>query len=562
MRQGLVIALLVGVSVTALRGQERDLGVEIRELRVALDRAIRESDRLAAERVGLLERDARAETELETMVASLAAASFRTDVESGADPIRIFGDFRVRFGYTADRDFGNQDNGIALPVQALLGVGGGAEEDDSGTWGSARFLLGFDFQLSRRVMTRLSIQAQGSFNNEDVPAQGRGFVPTGLAGNGAGNGGGATEGVGAFGPGLLLTDIRLYEGFIQFEEIFEIDGLDVRAGRQEIVLGDEFIFGNNEFFGGETFDALRLTLHLGDLTVDGIVAKLDVRESLRPGNHPFPPAGADDGHDDDELYALYLSWRPEGDLEIDLYWVFWNGNGGGSTGTLGNAIPSLSTGDYLEESGFLRGFFHTLGLRVGGLLGALDYEFEFAWQSGDIDDFIGKEVAGIALEIDLGWTFDADSRARLYLRGLFSEGSHGDESGFIPLFPERHSYDDPAKLHSGARYGLMDIIPMDNVFSLQAGFAFDPAADWRVGAAVLWATHDADLRPFAAEEDDIGWEIDLWANYRHSEQTTLGIGLGLFLPDEGAPFVGGSFIGPDGRDEPSFLAYLDLRVLF
>ncbi|MFT7617515.1 MAG: hypothetical protein ACI97A_001154 [Planctomycetota bacterium] len=62
-------------------------------------------------------------------------------------------------------------------------------------------------------------------------------------------------------------------------------------------------------------------------------------------------------------------------------------------------------------------------------------------------------------------------------------------------------------------------------------------------------------------EDSIGWEVDVFADFPLSAETTISLGLGIFLPNKGAPIQGTLPAAPSGNagnneDEAAFLFYL------
>ncbi len=570
-----ILSLAVLVGSTYLHAQEvPSLGQEVKQLRKQLDVVLSESLRLRSERarlqshLGSVGAPGFLETEVNALAEFIEHAPGAT-VKSTATNIDVFGQFRIRWGAIWDRNFGNSDGAVGVPLLDAQAVGGpsATSSGDDGYYLDARFQVGFDFQLSQKVSTHFVITSFGLFDNGG-PAGTTIFGSAASGGGGFGSQEGAAPG-GAGGAGnssnfQILNDIRLYEGWIRIDQVFGVDGLSLTNGRQEIVLGNEFQFGNNEFFSGQTFDAARLTLERDTYTLDFIWAKMAGTESLNPGNNPYPIAGANGGFDDDELFAVYFTYTGMSDHAVDLYWIYINGDNAGSAGTLGNSLGSSSFGDTLNEVGFAQAYFHTFGFRLSGefsLADGLDYNLEVAYQRGSLKDFRKTDVDGLAVEAELGLTFQAESRTRVYLRFLYAEGAHNGDSGYIPLFPERHAYDDGGKGYR-ARYGILNIIPMDNVFILQGGFTLDPAVDWSLGVAVLWATHDADLSPIGFGDDDIGLELDFFVEYRHSAEYTLGLGFGILFPEEGAPLNGGSFINDGGRDDPAYLIYLDARVKF
>lgn len=274
-----------------------------------------------------------------------------------------------------------------------------------------------------------------------------------------------------------------------------------------------------------------------------------------PANHPYV---AGNGFDDDEAYALYFTLKSIKNHELDLYYFFWNGHNGAAQGTFGHTL-----GVGVEM------YAHVFGARLGGkfpdVAAGLDYNVEVAYETGDLDG-LAVDVDGLTAEGTLGITFDAESKFRLYFMALYAEGFDGNQSGYVPLFPERHAQtnwaDHTARM---ARWGIMDIMPMANVIAFQLGATFRPDPDWILGLTAIYGWHDEDVTTIDATTDDgIGFEIDLFAEHRVSDTTTLGFGLGIFVPDEGAPLgngtIGTNFVGND--DSIAVLLYMQARVAF
>lgn len=539
-----IVAALMVSAVVAPSGLAQNEGIaeELRTMRRRLAAVEARQGALLEENAAMRrELDVVATQDVDTAINALSASldEAYTVVESEANPIHVFGDFRVRYGFSSQRDFGTRVFVGAGPVPQPGAGGGGAGgvvdelSDDTGTFAQARFLVGFDFHFDRNIWTRFSVHAFGLFDNGQTPA-----------------------------PANGLTDIQLYEAFIQMDKILGFDEFYSRSGRQEVVFGNEFQFGNNNYFAGETFDGELLVWEDHDFTVSFFNGTLSITDSFNTRDHPYPTIGSGDGFDADLVTALYGELHAWREFNVDLYWIYVDASLGNAVGTLGNSLGSTSLGDALKQGGLGAEYdYHTLGLRLHGVLDVLDgldYNFEFAYQTGDTD-VAGVDVKGIALEAELGLVVSEADRLRIFTRFLFAEGANGGDTGYIPLFPERHAFADPTDLTAyRARYGLMNIIPLDNVLTAQLGLTFDPFHDITVGATVLWARHDEEVAP--GLDENIGWEIDLFAEYRHGESTLIGFSFGVFLPDEGAPLKGGGFAADN--DDVSFLFMVDTRVSF
>ena len=522
-----VVLLLVAAFVAAPAVQAQsddDLRKEVNQLKADLQKVISNNAAIADENARLRTKVDSIDTEgndLESRINALSESlsyAPSTTVNSVANPITFTGQFRSRGGWTFDRDFGADTGGSA------------GDSDDDGSFVDARFLVGINYELDRNVVAHFSMQSTGLYDNGSTTA-----------------------------PGNGLGEVDLYEGWVHVNNLFGRKEFSVRTGRQEVVLGNEFQFGNNDFFAGQTFDGTNWMWQSENFNLNFLWMKLqNDTNNFSAINHPYASGG--DGYDDDELYSLYLTIKSLKDMEIDLYWIYLNGNddGGGSTGTLGNGLSGGGTG----------AFFHTIGARIGGtfaVASGLDYNLEFAYQFGDLEGAgaggSDLDVENFAVEAEIGITFNANNNFRVFVRFLFAEGGDNDESGYIPLFTERHANAGTGGTQNyRARYGLMDIVPMTNVMTLQGGLHFDPRADWTVGATFIWAQADEDVATANGMKDDIGFEIDLFADYRYSDQTTFGFGLGLFFADDATPLAAGGTAG--SNDDLAVLIYTQVLVVF
>lgn len=487
-------------------------------------------------------------TPLEEQINALIEAPLvGTVVESDANPITISGHFRFRFGFTNNRDFGADFATASM-------------EDDKGTFVDARMNLAFEFAFDEHVSARFEMMASGLFDNGNVDNR---------------NSTGATGDVGDFG------EIELYQGYVLIDKMFGLDQMGARIGRGEIALGRELHFGNNDFFGGQSFDALLWWWAEENWSLTTVFAKLDTNNTFLRSNHPYPGAGFGNGFDDDEAFAAWFTLKSIPDHVLDVYYFYWNGERGLTVGTLGNLVGAGFEVDA-----------HVFGARIGGtfdVAAGLDWNLEAAYEFGGLSgpDVLGAglngdnvDVDGFVVEAEVGLTLNESNLFRLFMRFYFAEGAElsvdgagnvSGDSGHVPLYPERHSHGS-ATDHTAmrARAGLLDIIPLTNVLTVQAGFTFNPAEDWTLGATVLYAWHDEDVITTDGTSDDgIGLEIDLFAEHRVSAQTTIGGGFGIFLPSDGAPLAPSPAASPvleafagDNEDSPAYLFYLQARVDF
>lgn len=448
-----------------------------------------------------------------------------TTVKSAANPVTLSGEFRFRSSWSfGDNDFGGNGDG-----------GGGGEDEHDGSWTDSIIRMGFQYDFTRDVTAFAELQARWAFGDG---------APTV---NGAGT----------------TTPVRLHQGFLEVRNLFNRPEFSSRTGRQEIVLGNQFQFGNADWYNGWSFDATRWDWDSESFSLSGIIARLNTTDGDFNQLSTFQNA-----HDNDELYSLYFTLKTIKNHQLDLYWIYINGHGNadGAPGASSSSVGIFS--GQVGNPGLFGGgtaYYHTIGARIGGIFpdvaAGLDWNVEFAYQFGDQNTNGSGEIDidAFALEAEFGVTFNKSSLFRIYARMLWASGpSDDDELGYIPLYPNRHS-------NGGfrARYGIIDLIPMTNVFTLQAGLHFDPDPAWTLGLTVLWATVEDDSSVTLTSgqspidsSDDYGWEIDVWGEYRYSEHLVFNAGLAFFFADDASELAYGL------DDDMHFLGYVQARLLF
>lgn len=440
-----------------------------------------------------------------------------TTVNSAANPVTLTGEFRFRNTWT----IGDADNGDEL----------------EGSYNDARVRLGFQYEFTRDVTAFAELQAHWAFGDDTSATFGQSSSPL-------------ASPVGFF-HGEARTDVELYQGYIEVRNIFNKPQFSSRTGRQEIVLGNQFQFGNADWYNGWSFDGTVWTWDDESFRVVGIVAKLSSTDRDLNQTPSYFSA-----HDDDELYSVYFTLKTIENHELDVYWIYVNGHGIDSNGSLGGPVGGFAgTLGGVTSNG--NAYFHTFGVRVGGtfpdIAAGLDWNAEAAFQTGNLNGgFPTNDIKGWTIEAEVGVTFNKDKMLRVWARFLFADGGDSDETGYLPLYPNRHS-------NTGfrARYGIFDLMPMTNVLSIGGGVHFDPDPAWTLGASVLWATTDEQtIVSTSSTDDDYGFEVDVWGEYRYSDQLTMGAGVALLFPDD----EGVALWGID--DDTHVLVYVQARLVF
>jgi hypothetical protein len=499
------------VAASSFAQTNEDLQRQLNELKSSMQSQVQ---RLEAENAALkaqAPQDAGLETEINRLSERMAAG---TNLRSCASQIRLGGEFRYRAAYIDAKS--NQ------PVVTNPGGTDGGQsfsDDRSGFYGDMRTRLNFQYDFGCDVTAFAELQAHSAFGeNED----------------------------GSFfgwnGPGTDNTRpgaVGMYQTWLELRNMLGRSEMSARIGRQEVVLGNQFQFGNADWYNGVVHDGLRVDWKSNCWSLTLLATKVNSEDG--DFNQVWSYVG---DHDDDELYSAYFTLKSIRSMSIDLYWIYINGHGtfGHNSGT-----QLLADGGFLYP--FQSAYFHTFGARIGGVLNigcGLDYNVEAAVQTGSSDTF---DTDGWTAEAEVGYTFSRGSHFRIFARGLFAEGPSSSSTGYLTLFPNRHS-------NTGfrARYGIADLFPMENIETVQVGFHFDPACNWTLGATGLWAQAD---ETFGFTGDDgYGTELDIWAEYRQSANLTFGLGLAFVFPDDfGSATTGLS-------DSTQFLGYIQARLVF
>ena len=429
-------------------------------------------------------REESVETEVNRMSERLAAA---TSVDSKANKITLTGEFRFR-------------------SYLELGDNAGNVERD-GWFNDSRVRLGFGYDFSRDVSAYAELQTNFVYGDSDVNGQ--------------------------------KDDVGLYQAWVKTANLFGRPEFSAKWGRQEVVLGNQFQFGNADWYNGVSFDGTRYDWSSESFDLTGLWLRTATLGSGDSNQGPDygPNAINGDGHDHDEFYSVYFTLKTIKNHKLDLYWIYANLHDGFTANSFSSNLAGTTA------------YFHTLGARIGGnvdVAAGLDWNLEAAYQTGSAGT---ADVENLAVEGEVGVMFNKDNKIRAWLRGLYAEGPEGNETGYLPLFPNAHSN----TANFRARYGSFDVFPMTDVFALTGGVHFDPAKDWTLGLSAVWGQTESD-QP-ANVDDSYGFEIDVWAEYRYSEAMTFAMGVAFLFPDD--QLVGGTF-----DTDTQFLFYMQARLFF
>ena len=432
---------------------------------------------------------------------------------------------------------------------------GGDGIDDEGVRVNGRFRLGFGAVLlgeqtgsptHAQISVLTEFQAVGTFANNsfvNVPGPGGVSLPTGFN---------------------ILTEpfeeVALYQGYLHFERLIH-ENVYIKAGRQEMTFGNEFVLGNNSFYDGTVHDALLFEWVSEGLRISAFYAKQAASDkNLVTGVTDF---------DEDQFAGIYGHFDVSDDLHIEAYALYFDAR---SIDT--DLFVTGSTAFFLDGAvnPFMVGHFWTFGARafwsrIRFLGGTLSLNGELAFQTGSnrLEADASTSVTDQSIH---GWAAEFIANLRLGLEsqlqpivtlGFFYSGGgkRNDDGGngvplkhigFQPLFVNRHfdlrdRNDESIPYYpGGGRYGNMDIVPLSNVLLAKAAVSIAPSENTELGLAYVLAI-TADDEGYGT--GIFGHEIDVFGSLRYNDKVTFSANVSVFFP------------GRTAKDLSNFLFFSD-----
>ena len=384
---------------------------------------------------------------------------------------------------------------------------------------------------------------------------------------------------GADGRAATTNDVEVYQSYIEANEMFAAP-VRLRIGRQEMKMGKGWLVDDiTTAIIGRSFDAIRLTYHASDWTVDSWFSKLAERSPIE-----------EDG--DIDFYGVYGTYAGLDALDISMYWMWIRD----AREVKDTRLDRISDGieDLLGVDDYDVSNMHTIGVRAFGDCHAWDYDLELAYQFGDADRTgslfrtqrpYGDDDATYdawAADLEVGRTFETWGSPRVFLGAAYFEGEDNRDISFwewLKPFNAPEASVSFNRLFPGKPYSLTMEIGQDmsNFWQIRGGVTVKPTAQVKATARVAYfgvvEPFDAPLHftmgrffvpivpglPFWTKEasDELGWTSTLIADYAYSEDLSFqliwehlfpgeGLREGSFLHRYGLEYSGGT--DDDGAD--------------
>ena len=441
------------------------------------------------------------------------------DAEEDGRSWSFHGEVRLRGEYQNNYTDFNDERGMFLPTIPVL------IEDDNVNFFPFRVRLGVQAQLSENLLGEVQIQAADAAGmhreQRDV-----------LFSN----------------PG----GIDLYTGFIHWNGIGG-SGTSMRFGRQEIVVGNEFFFGDLDFYNGISFDSYRLSWANDTARFDFWWARTNETFQADADTDIFTVnIGADaDRGDSFDFYAHNLrDDEVSGTNRTDLLVIGarWSRQNGGSSHFVWNVEVAWQDG------------------RIGNL----DPGTGITGSDRFVSAWGGEGMFGY------NWNSTGNNDHRVYGHAYLASGDRAADDNksteFNTLFQDFHDRLGKADIVQGTnitsvgvayegmfgeKHGVgVDIMaflinrPMESATILASmGGRFD-------GFAIPATINNASLSGDQLSEDDLGQEIDLWYDYYYSKNVSFGVLAAVFLPGEAIAQVNAGF------DDMAFRLSAQARLRF
>jgi len=214
-------------------------------------------------------------------------------------------------------------------------------------------------------------------------------------------------------------NLDIHQAYAEFRNLFG-EPLSVKAGRMELSYGDQRLISPLDWSNvARSWDGAKIRYAPADWWVEAFYTLIN--EGVGAAEH-------------NEFFGVYGSYIGVIDHEFDLY-------------ALGRL---LRTNTAVDEQG-LAGDQHdlTVGARIKGKAGGLDYSLEAMEQSGAINN---NRISAYAYAATLGYSFDLPWAPRLGVEYTYASGDNTPNNDvhntFDPLFPFGHYYQGYADVFS------------------------------------------------------------------------------------------------------------------
>jgi len=403
--------------------------------------------------------------------------------------------------------------------------------------------------------TRVRLNAKGSVNaNTSVFLQ---FQSVGQWGVGDGDTSGTrvSTGGGADQASDTLNEVGFHQAFLTLKN-FAGQSVDMKIGRQEVVIGGHRLFGHTGWLqGAETKDAIRLTHSGGNHTLGYSYIAAENQQGIGNSN--------------------------EGDVDVHVVTASTQGVMGGALEGIFTASNDNTTSDTAGED---KQLWYTVGARQKGKMGGLDYRVEFYHQFGDAGAIANAAAMGVVganadgnsadrdaqmFGIRLGKTFKnakGSPSITLWYDNLSGtdddDAAGGDWGTFDVMYDTGHKFYGFMDVflnrtgRSSGYYGLQDIA-LKTKMSPTAGWTlkadlhhFRTQTDISGSDGDTVVAADGSFGSTTGMDEDLGTELDVVLVHKYDANTKLVFGISKYWTTDTFQHVndGPGSLANDGAD--------------
>lgn len=334
--------------------------------------------------------------------------------------------------------------------------------------------------------------------------------------------------------GIHGNSFGIREGYISVRNLFN-KKLNAKIGRQKLVFGNQRIFGHFDWSNvGWSFDGVRLDYSSSKKSSHVLGWFRMAEDDCGSPTSLCQGGSATNGGRDSDFLLFYNTFKNIPKHTIEPYWIYvfdGRANTGHTTGGVTNGGTRRIQPDQKR---------HTLGLRVNGKPGIVDYTGEFVWQLGRQKNGVGGEntINAVALAMNAGVTLPVPMKPRIAFEFDYATGSGANRGGtggrstFENLWPTNH-------LH----YGYMDLVGWKNNMSFGPQFSMKPSKNGTFKVHFWWhRLADADDNWYNAgqgvqgvtragnDEKELGNELNIvYVHKLFGGKSTLNVGYGHFF---------------------------------
>jgi hypothetical protein len=362
------------------------------------------------------------------------------------------------------------------------------------------------------------------------------------------------------------ASVGIHQAYLTLKDFYGTS-LDLKLGRQEVVLDGHRLFGNTFWtLGGNTHDGVRLNHQHGNASLSYLY--------LQVVENAGGDAAADDT--DESTHVLYGKFKGIMGGALSLYLAAYVNN---RNNTSENGTAATTTGTIDVDNDF-----YTIGFRQAGTLAGIKYRGEFYYQWGDADTATASwDRDAYLLGVRAGRNFGGSMSPTLIVwYDLVSGTSQGDVANnevksFDTLFDTGHKFygymDRFLNMGLTARGGggavANDAVGGLGMHDLSIKGSIKPAPGWVARAHMhwFWTAEDAYLGAGGITagnvgNTDLGQELDLDLIHAYNPMTKIVFGYSHYFSGDLTDDLLSSRAAGTGADDNADWAYVMLNLKF